>query len=172
MFQLLAIACQKITYDDQFGLSCLACSWIFHYFWLAQEIRSSIVWSSKWSKELREFDENCIRYVYFVGLIFCSSLLFQFQFICPWRSSSVWHPWNFHADKKTKKKANKQKQKLRIIPKWLTPKPVTERLIDFYFISRIHGCSLRFEFTHFYNITSTFHEVSSVSPKSSVTHSN
>lgn len=117
--------------------------------------------SWKRSKELREFDENSNRYVCCRAQIFLlSTIPVSVHLPLAWLLTMA--SLNFHADKK----------KLRIIPKWLTPNPLTQKLIDFYFISRIHGCSLRFEFTHFYNITSTFHEVSSVSSKSSVAHSN
>ena len=50
----------------------------------------------------------------------------------------------------------------------VSPNPVTDS-DNFYLISRSHGCSLRFVFTHFYNIASAFYEVSSVSSISGVT---
>ena len=61
--------------------------------------------------------------------------------------------------------------KIQQISKLLALNPVTESN-NFYSFSRIRGWSVGFVFTHFYNITFTFYEVSSVSPKRSVTHSN
>ena len=97
--------------------------------------------------------------MYIVGLRFSSSLSPRFSTF----ELDIEVPCCIHGTSTLIRKGH-------LIPKWLAPNLMIES--DYFFsISRLHESILGFVFTHFFNVTSALHEVSSVSSESNVTHS-